>query len=361
MDGDFLPLPLATDALTASWLGAALASRHPGTVVERARVVDVITGTSTKVRVALEVNDAGRDHGLPATLIVKGGFEPHSKHMGFMYASEMRFYRDLLPRLPMNAPRCWFTAGDPASHQSIVIMDDLVPGGVRFCSAQQPHGFEQAKGFLEAMARWHAAWWDHQALADDGDLGWVGTTFDESGWTYSNRYLEPDVWDHWMAAPRGQAVSAVLHDRERMQAALHALAATRASATRTLVHGDTHPGNLYVERDGTPGFLDAQMRRAPWVQDVAYHLTASLDVADRPRWEEALLAHYLECLRRHGVAPLRFDDAWDAYRRELVYGLFIFLINETRFQSEATNTACAARFGAAALQHRSIERLIGAR
>ena len=58
--------------------------------------------------------------------------------------------------------------------------------------------------------------------------------------------------------------------------------------------------------------------------------------------------------------PPSFEPAWDDYRRELVYGLFIFLINETRFQTEATNTAYAARFGAAVAQHRSIERLIGA-
>lgn len=105
-----------------------------------------------------------------------------------------------------------------------------------------------------------------------------------------------------MQAPRAQAVAAGLRSRERMQAALQALESTRAAAADTLVHGDTHPGNLYLEADGMPGFLDAQVRRSPWVQDVAYHITASLDLADRPRWEEALLAHYLRCLARHGVA-----------------------------------------------------------
>lgn len=353
-------LPQQPEELTAGWFTAALAPAYPGTVVERAQVVDVITGTSTKIRVALQCNEAGRAHGLPPTVIVKGGFEPHSVHLGFMYAAEMRFYRDLLPRMPMNAPRCWFAASDPGSHQSIVVMEDLAPRGARFCRAQQPHSYAQAEAFLEAMARWHAVWWDHPALADGGELGWVGQTFDEFGWMYVNRYLQPDVWSHWMLAPRGQAVAAALRDRERMEAALRTLEATRTSAVRTLVHGDTHPGNLYLEPGGRPGFLDAQVRRSPWVQDVAYHVTASLDLLDRPQWEEALLAHYLRCLNEQGVArPPSFQQAWDAYRNELVYGLFIFLINETAFQSEATNTAYAARFGAAVAQHRSIARLIG--
>jgi len=354
------PLPLRPEGLTAQWFTGAFAPAQAGTVVERARVVDVITGTSTKIRVALQFNDVGRAHGLPATVIVKGGFEPHSVHLGFMYAAEMRFYRDLLPRMAMNAPRCWFAASDPDSHQSIVVMEDLAPRGVRFCRVQQPHTYAQAEAFLEAMARWHAAWWDHPALLEGGELAWVGQTFDEFGWMYANRYLQLDVWAHWMQAPRGQAVGASLRDRERMHAALRALDASRAQATPTLVHGDTHPGNLYLEADGKPGFLDAQVRRAPWVQDVAYHLTASLDLLDRPQWEESLLTHYLRCLRQEGVArPPSFQQAWDAYRDELVYGLFIFLINETAFQSEATNTAYAARFGAAVAQHRSLTRLVG--
>jgi hypothetical protein len=354
-------LPLRPEEITAGWLTRALAPTCPGVEVESLEVKDVILGTSTKIRVALQCNEAGRAQGVPETLIVKGGFEAHSVHLGFMYAAEMRFYRDLLPRLPMNAPRCWFAGSDAQSHQSIVVMEDLVPRGVRFCRVQQPHTYAQTEAFLEAMARWHAAWWDHPALADEGELGWVGQTFDEFGWMYANRYLQPEVWEHWMQQPRGQAVAAPLRDRERMHEALRALHASRASATMTLVHGDTHPGNLYLEPDGRPGFLDAQMRRSPWVQDVAYHITASLDLLDRPKWEEPLLAHYLQCLAREGVRnPPPFAQAWDAYRNELVYGLFIFLINETAFQTEATNTAYAARFGAAVAQHGSLGRLVGA-
>src|SRR5881275_167454 len=146
-------LPLRPEEITAAWLTAALASTCPGVVVESLQVRDVILGTSTKIRIALECNAAGRAHGLPATLIVKGGFEAHSAHLGFMYAAEMRFYRDLLPRLPMNAPRCWYASSDAQSHQSIVIMEDLVPRAVRFCRVQHPHTYAQA----EALPAGHGA------------------------------------------------------------------------------------------------------------------------------------------------------------------------------------------------------------
>ena len=51
------------------------------------------------------------------------------------------------------------------------------------------------------------------------------------------------------------------------------------------------------------------------------------------------------------MAAPDFEGAWTAYRRDIAYGLFIFLINDLRFQTEAINTAYAARFGVAALDH----------
>ena len=58
------------------------------------------------------------------------------------------------------------------------------------------------------------------------------------------------------------------------------------------------------------------------------------------------------------MAAPAFDDAWLDYRRSLAWGLFIFLTNEIRFQTESVNTAYAARFSQAALDH-DLKRLIG--
>ena len=93
------PLPQKPEQITREWLTEALQERYPGVEVTRATVRDVINGTSTKIRVALEYDGAGQKHGLPATLIVKGGFESHSQWMAGMYRDEMRFYRDAKPHL----------------------------------------------------------------------------------------------------------------------------------------------------------------------------------------------------------------------------------------------------------------------
>jgi hypothetical protein len=354
-----LPLPVTVDSIDAQWLTLALSRRYAGVEVVESQVEQVICGTSTKIRVALRYNAAGREAGLPPTLIVKGGFEAHSPLFGFMYRSEMRCYRDLLPIMDLNAPREFFAAEDPGSHQSLIVMEDLNRKGVTFPRAQIPFDYRQEARFLDALARLHAQWWDRPELRDDGELGWVMTQFDAPSREYQNRYLDPPVWESYMAKPRGAATPKLFHEPERMREALERLAAFHESAPLTLTHGDTHLGNLYVERDGTPGFLDMQVRRSPWYQDVAYHMTAALDVVDRRKWEHALLSFYLGRIAAYGVeTPPSFDEAWACYRRELAYGLFIFLINETRFQTEETNTACAVRFAMAAIDHRTFDLLL---
>lgn len=345
-----LPLPTTPGEVTAAWLQAALRERCPGLVVEAAEVCDVIEGTSTKIRVRLRYGAAWQGAARPpASLIVKGGFEAHSASMAFMYAAEMRFYRDLVPHLALNVPTPWFTASDPQSHQSIVIMDDLCERGVTFCRMQRPHRYDEAAAFLAALARHHARWWGRAELADDGAFGWVTRPDVGASLGYQQHYLAPERWAHCMSLPRGAAVPVAFHDAGRMRDMLAQLWALHRRHPCTINHGDTHPGNLFLEADGRPGFFDAQPCRAAWFYDVPYHLIASLDILDRRRWERPLLAHYLACLGREGVADVpTFDEAFELYRRAVVWGLFVFLINETRYQTEAVNTGYAARFGAAA-------------
>ena len=106
--------------------------------------------------------------------------------------------------------------------------------------------------------------------------------------------------------------------------------------------------------DGEPGFFDPQVAKAPWHLEVSYHLCCALDVVDRRLWERDLLVGYLRALTEAGGPELDFEDAWLQYRLDLVYGYYIFIINETRFQTEAINTAYTARFGAAILDHEVI-------
>ena len=344
-----MSLPQTIPGITPNWLTQALAVRYPGVRVERIEIKDVIKGTSTKIRVALEYAGNLREVCPPHSLIVKGGFEAHSQWMAGMYMNEMRFYRDIRPYIDMNTPACYYAGSNPQSYQSIVILEDLKTKNVVFQDPLVPSRYDQVARRLEAMARYHAQTWDSPEFAPGGKFDWITTRYEGFGKIFIARYLEPERWNHFMHQPRGAAVSVRLHDRDWMAHALHMLEEQHDHMPRCVIHGDTHLGNLYLETDGTPGFLDAQCCRAPWVMDVNYHIIAACDVPDRRMWETSLLAHYLDALRQNGIDAPNFQEAWEAYKRETANGYFIFVINESHFQTEAVNTAIAARFGAAAL------------
>ncbi len=343
-------LPLAIEEITAGWLTAALRIRAPAVTVERCEIVDILRGTCTKIRFRLHLDAAGQRAGIPETVILKGGFEAHSREMCGTHEKEVRAYRDIIPVLGLRAPACYFAEYDSERRQGIVIIEDLVARGVTFCDPLKPQSYDEVARRLTALAAFHARSWDSPRLREGGEWCWVHPLLPATV-AYMKPHLQADRWEQFTAAPRGAAVSVRFHDREWVAASLERLVTLSAGLPVCVIHGDTHLGNLYIDRDGTPGFFDPQMLSAPSLTEVAYHVTCALDTADRARWEEALVRHYLEELRKNGVAPMALDDAMRLYGAYLVYGYTIFLVNESFFQPEAVNTAYAARFSAAMLEN----------
>jgi hypothetical protein len=87
----------------------------------------------------------------------------------------------------------------------------------------------------------------------------------------------------------------------------------------------------------------------PWGLDVGYHVASALPVADRERAERDLLTHYLDELRARGVDPPSWDEAWDQFRRGMVYGFFLWGI--TRHVKPAIIAELLHRLGTAVGAH----------
>jgi hypothetical protein len=316
----------------------------------------MIRGACTLIRIRLDMDDAGRRAGIPETVVLKGGFEPHSRNMPRMHMKEALAYRDVLPVLGLNSPVCYFADFEAERAQGIVIMEDLVASGVTFCSALKPQGFDAVARRLAMLARVHAASYGPPDALRAGRWGWLREQAPDSQ-DYIGLYLRPEVWSHYVGSPRGASGSVALHDAAWMEAALEKMIRYAERFPHSVIHADTHLGNLYVEADGTPGFFDPICTRAPPMMEVAYHICCALDLADRPRWDRALVQHYLDELGRNGVDPPGFDDAMAQYAVWLARGWGIFLINQSEFQAEAVNTAYAARFSAAMIDHDSLGRI----
>lgn len=347
-NGSQFPLPIATEEITPEWLTAALRVRAPGVTVRGVETIDAVHGTTTKIRLRLDLDEAGKAAGIPRVVILKGGFEPHSRAVGMdqMFEREARAYRDVFPAMPLPTPTCYFADYDDERKQGIVIMEDLKAAGVEFCTVLRPQTHDEVARRLTVLARFHAKSWDSPELAPGGRWGDLFEFFGIMQ-PFFEHYAEPGNWSRFVAAPRGAASSVRFHDRDWLIRAWKAMTDFARSLPQCVIHGDVHLGNLYIYPDGTPGFFDSLASTAPGMLEVAYHISGSLDSADRKRWEGSLIQIYLDELARNGVAVPSFDEALRQYTVLLLYGHFIFMTNEIERQAEPLNCAVVSRASAA--------------
>ena len=350
------PLPTEIAGLTTDWLNAALRTRNPEVTVLDSAVIDINHGTCTKIRIGLEMDAAGKAAGIPDRVILKGGFETHSRLMHYMHGEEVHAYADVAPHSPMRFPACFFAGYDPDARQGIVIMEDLVARGVEFLHPQRPQQPEQVAQRLTRLARHHAARWNSPEFAPGGQFAWANHVADA---VYFPTVLVPDIWKSFVDSARGAAASVCFHDLDWMIEAVAKFGRFAKTLPTTLIHGDTHLGNLYIDTDGEPGFFDSLPHLAPAMYEISYHVTGALDVPVRRKHERELVEHYRQELIRCGVEAPSLDDFMHQFGVFLANGYAIFLVNASEFQPEAINTAYTARFSSAMLDHDTIG-LIGA-
>jgi ubiquinone/menaquinone biosynthesis C-methylase UbiE len=341
-------LPRSIDELEPEWFSRALSTRLGGSEVAEATVRDVVHGTATKAIVDLVYVDSCSEE-LPASVCVKGPFEPHTDMMAAtgIYETEARFFRDIQPRIPVRAPAAFSADADPETKHGVVVLEDLTREGATFLRATVPVTSDDVANALEELALLHAAWWASSEL-DAHDLF---ITENNAAGAYA-KSLDSDVVAARLAQPtRGTVVPRQLHDPDRIVQALWAWARTLPDGPHCLVHGDAHVGNAYRLPDGTVGFCDWQtLARGRWAHDVAYFVASALEPDERARAERDLLRHYLDRLAGHGADAPGFDDAWTDYRRHMVYGLFGWLTNLEQFQPEENITATIERFATAVVE-----------
>jgi len=349
--GNAIALPIDLARLTTEWLTQALRTRAPGVSLRHSEIVDINHGTCTKVRIALEPDEAGRAAGIPERVILKGGFEPHSRLMHYMHGEEVHAYADVAPHSPLRMPACYFAQYSEAAQQGIVIMEDLVARGVEFLHPQRPLSPELVERRLTRLAQHHALRWNSPDIAPGGQFGWAMHIADT---TYFPTVLVPDIWQSFVDSARGAAASVCFHDLDWMKRAIDRTNALAKRLPTTLIHGDTHLGNLYIDLDGEPGFFDSLPHLAPVMYEIAYHVTGALDVPVRRVHERRLVDHYRAELVRCGVDAPPLDELMHQFGCYLAHGYAIFLVNASEFQPEAINTAYTARFSSAMLDHDTI-------
>lgn len=354
----YFPLPITFEELTPGWFTQALRQRAPDVTVRAAQIVRTVHGTTTKITLDLDIDDVAKRAGIPERIVVKGGFEKHSREIGMnqMFKREVTAYRDVFPQIPLHTPACYFADYDPERMQGIIIMEDLVERGVTFCNARRPQSHDQVSRRLRALARFHAKSWDSPELEPDGKWGHLVDFFDTMR-PFFEHYASPEVWQTFVDAPRGAASSVLFQDPQWLLESWDRQTRYAQRLPQCILHGDIHLGNLYIDVDGEPGFFDSLASTGPGMLEVSYHVSASIDTSVRAQWEGSLIQCYLDELAANGVDAPSFEDAMDQYKVLLLYGYFIWMVTEADRQYEPVNTANVARVSNAMLDHGFLERI----
>ena len=309
--------PRQVTEITPSWLTAVL---RDGGAIGAASITDVaiepigrgvgFLGQLARLRLTYDKPETGA----PASLIGKfPTLDPGGRQICQMfqfYEREVRFYRELAPRVPIRVPRCYGSVMDVPADDYLLLLEDLgaLPMGddATGCTAAE------AEHAIRAIARVHAAWWERPGLAA---LEWVpmgNAPVHQIAEPAYQQSLEPFLalfGDHLSARMRATS--------EKMQTHVVDLLNTLSVPPLTLAHGDYRLDNLFFDRDDVAA-IDWQIAfRGRGVFDVAYFLSGCL-APDVRRTEEARLVRLW-----HEIASSRsgesFEQAFLDYRRAVLY------------------------------------------
>lgn len=180
----------------------------------------------------------------------------------------------------------------------------------------------QYEAMLDALAKFHAQWWEHPRF--QGDLAEIGgavrefvfsvaqetfegfVSFLGDRLSVSRRRLYEKVFAAWPPKPRA--------------------ARLRTGRSLTVIHGDAHAWNFMHPVDPAAHGL-VIVDWAVWqisvcTDDLAY-MIAMHDYPDhRERMEKALVRYYFDHLLTYGVDNYDWDQCWLDYRLSVIGNLF---------------------------------------
>lgn len=314
-----LSMPESGDQITPAWLTAVLQRAGHDVAVRSMEVSSIGEGAGMLGRI-LRVEIAYARGVGPASLVVKLPTPVAQNRQVAVtfnnYEREVRFYQNAAGLTPMRTPFVYL-ADISGSDRFVLVLEDLsswIPGDqIRGCSPTQ------ARDCVAALAQLHASFWDR---VDDGRLDWVPDSY-RSVMSDGLQQGAEALYEPFLTLFADVVPPSLRGAKDRYVEALPGMQRWINTAPRTLIHGDFRMDNLFfgAAPDHAPvACCDWQASlRGKGIHDVAYLLSGSVPIADRRTEERSLIGQWHEALIQRGVSDYGLDQAWEDYRRAVLY------------------------------------------
>jgi hypothetical protein len=350
--GDILP---SVDAVTTEWLTDVLCRDRSGAEVLDLHIELVSSGTHERHRLHLTYNETGQKAELPKTLFTKSlptvetrmiaGITGHAR-------TEGGFYTQVRPELQLEIPICYQSTVDEESLAALHLLEDVVATkGAVFCDYETYITREMAEDMLDLLAVLHGNFYNDPRL--ENEFRWVVPYVK---W-FTGGITKFGI-DHYTDVAFTQAAdlipASLLKRRDQVWPATMQALKLHEELPSTFLHSDVHVGNWYQTSSDRMGLCDWQCAaKGHWSRDVAYVISAALQIEDRRAWEKDLLVRYLDNLQQTCGQRFNFDDSWNLYRQQMFHALQMWTITLCHsehlpsMQPEAHTLAMIERMAAA--------------
>ncbi|WP_340318182.1 aminoglycoside phosphotransferase family protein [Rhizorhabdus argentea] len=305
--------------------------RYPGTRVDRLEIVDVKDSdsfeSSSSALVTMNVTYAdGNPLDLPENLLVKTSLNDTSlwyANTHAFFSNELNFYDRLRPELDLEAPRSLGGAMQ-ADGRYVIALEDMRKRGAKFCTVlTEDVTVDHARNLLDTLARLHARYWESPRFSTD--LSWLETHVGGELEDMMRKLVVEGVSKELSTSKYKREILGMMNlTEQKIRQYSYAVKNHQSTLPQTIVHGDSHLGNMYFLPDGKAGLIDWQFMVKGYVaHDLGYFLTVALPVEVRRREERELLDFYREKLLEYGATngPDR-ETLWLEYRRAMVWGIY---------------------------------------